>query len=309
MLSFYLYTLYTMYTQVPYVDQKTQVCFQFQWFDGSFAPFMNNDRSLPGRIRTEIGDPARKRRYVRRLFGRIAHRYDVTNDVMSLGLHRAWKRRVLSIAGVKPGDRVLDLAAGTGDLALAASELAMAAGAAGAAESGSPAGPAGSDAAGSGVVVAGDLTLEMMRVGRERRGGRRIPWVGCDALLLPFRDGSFDCVVIGYGLRNFADLAESLVEIRCCLRPGGRLVALDFGKPRSNWLRRPYLKYLDVSSRTVGWLLHRDVEAYLYIPESLRRFPGQRGVTELMEQAGYVRCGWTDLLAGTMAINFGERPC
>lgn len=241
--------------------------------------------SLRDRIGSRITDPTEKRAYVRDLFGRIAGRYDVTNDVMSLGLHRLWKRRVIRLARPTGGQRVLDLAAGTGDLALAAARRAGA----------------------EGLVVAGDLSPVMMRVGRRRSGSERALWVACDALQLPFAGAAFDRVVIGYGLRNFADLERSLAEILRCLRPGGRLVALDFGKPRSSVLRKAYFAYLDVTTRIVGWLLHRDPEAYAYIPESLRRYPGQRRIAELMDRLGFVRAGHLDLMAGTMAINYGER--
>lgn len=242
--------------------------------------------SLRGRIREGLRDPESKRRYVRDLFGRIAHRYDLTNDVMSLGMHRRWKRAVIELAELRPGHAVLDLAAGTGDLALAAA-------------------PRAGDA---GLVVAGDPTREMMEVGRERAAAGRVAWLGCDALALPIADRRLDRVLIGYGLRNFPDLEKSLVEIRRCLRPGGRLVALDFGKPRVAVLRKAYLAYLGVSTRIVGWTLHRDPEAYVYIPESLRRYPAQREVMEAMGRLGFVRTGYVDLLAGTMAINFGDRP-
>lgn len=237
------------------------------------------------RIRSEIRAPDRKRRYVQDLFGRVADRYDLTNDVMSLGLHRRWKKTLLRLADTRPGHHVLDLAAGTGDLALRVAPRVR---------------PAGR-------VVAVDLARPMMNVGRGRAGAQAVEWVAGDALKLPFRDRSFDRVVVGYGLRNFADLEGSLAEILRCLRPGGRFLSLDFGKPRRPLLRRAYLAYLDVSTRAVGWALHRDPEAYLYIPESLRQVPDQRGVAEAMRRAGFVRCGFLELLFGTMAINFGER--
>jgi len=241
--------------------------------------------SLKDRIRDHLDEPSRKRRYVRDLFGRIAGRYDLTNDVMSLGLHRRWKRRVLELAELRPGHDVLDLAAGTGDLALGAAGRV---------------GP-------SGRVVAADLTPEMMRIGAEREAARQVTWTAADALELPFVDGSFDRVLIGYGLRNFPDVGRSLREIRRCLRPGGRLVTLDFGKPERPLLLRAYLRYLEISTAVVGWALHRDPEAYLYIPESLRAYPSQRRVADLMHAAGFDRCLWVDLMLGTMAIHVADR--
>ncbi len=238
---------------------------------------------LKARIRREIGEPDGKRRYVRDLFGRVAGRYDLTNDVMSLGLHRRWKRTLLELADLHPRHTVLDLAAGTGDLALAAAPRADR-------------------------VVAVDLTREMMDVGREREGAGAVHWVAGDALDLPFSTATFDRVVVGYGLRNFPDLDRSLGEVRRCLRPGGRFCSLDFGKPARPVLRRLYLAYLDVSTRAVGWTLHRDPEAYLYIPESLRQVPDQAGVAERMRRTGFVKCGYVELMFGAMAINFGERP-
>jgi len=242
--------------------------------------------SLTRRIAAQIDDPTTKRRYVRGLLAGIAGRYDLMNDVMSLGRHRAWKRRVLEIAELGHGQRVLDLAAGTGDLARRAQE-------------------AGGESL---EVVATDLTPEMLRVGVRRPGTQIRGWVVGDAEALPYPDASFDRVLVGYGLRNFADLEACLAEILRCLTPGGRLVTLDFGQPRNAVLRRGYLSYLDVSTRVLGWAIQHDAESYAYIAESLRRFPGQRGVRRLMEACGYEACGSLDLLMGMMGVNYGDRP-
>lgn len=241
---------------------------------------------LSRHIQRSIAAPSSKRVYVRDLFGRIAGRYDLTNDVMSLGMHLRWKERAIELAAIEPGHVVLDLAAGTGDLALGA----MA--------------PVGAD----GAVIAGDLTRPMMAIGRERQGGDAVRWVECDATALPFASSSLDRVLIGYGLRNFPSLEVCLAEIYRCLSPGGKLVTLDFGKPSSNPVKAAYLRYLDLSTRLVGWTLHRDVEAYAYIPESLRAYPAQEGVADLMRRVGFAWTGYTDIMLGTMALNFGERP-
>lgn len=242
--------------------------------------------SLNEKIGTRIDDPADKRAYVRGLFAGIAGKYDLTNDVMSFGLHRLWKAKTLRLAGVGPGQLILDLAGGTGDLARQALGVA----------------------GGEADVVVADLTPEMLRVGIERAGPRPLGWVGGDAASLPFPDATFDRVLIGYGLRNFSNLPGCLREILRCLKPGGRLASLDFGRPASPFVRRGYLAYLEGSTRLVGWAMHRDPESYVYIPESLRRFPGQRGVVRVMEEAGYVNCRSVDLLLGTMGINLGDRP-
>lgn len=245
-----------------------------------------NPSHVKDRIRAGIVTPDAKRSYVQHLFGRIARRYDLTNDVMSAGMHRRWKRLVLEIADVRPGHVVLDLAAGTGDLALRV----------------------GRARGGSGLVIAGDLTVEMMRQGKTRQGADRVRWLGCDALRLPLADASVDRVLVGYGLRNFAELERAMLEIRRVMRPGGRFVSLDFGRAEPAWLDRAYLGYLEASTSMAGWLLHRDVESYRYIPESLRGYPAQRGVTASMQRLGFVRCGSIDLVFGTMALNFGDVP-
>lgn len=241
--------------------------------------------AMKDRIRAHLVTPAGRRTYVQGLFGRIAGRYDLTNDLMSGGLHRRWKRLAVGLARIEPEHAVLDLAAGTGDFSLRV-------------------GPR----SGKGLLVAADLTIEMMRHGLSREGAGRVRWVGADAMALPFSDASFDRVVVGYGLRNFPELGGALGEIRRVLRPGGRFVSLDFGRAEPEWLDRAYLRYLEASTSVAGWLLHRDVESYRYIPESLRAYAAQRGVTEVMQRHGFVRCGSIDLIFGTMALNFGDVP-
>lgn len=227
---------------------------------------------------------------VRAMFSRLARRYDLLNDVMSLGLHRRWKREAveLALAGRRGPVRVLDLCCGTGDLAFLA-------------ESG---------AADGSRVTGLDFTLPMLGIARARRGaGRRsAAFAQGDALRLPFADGSFDAVTMGYGLRNVADPLGCLVEVRRVLAPGGRVVVLDFGKPDRAVPRAVYGLFLRAAMPVVGWVFHGDADTYRYIPESLARYPAQRGVRDLMVRAGLAGASWEDRLLGAMGLNVGEAP-
>ncbi len=227
---------------------------------------------------------------VRAMFSRLAWRYDLVNDIMSFGMHRRWKRQTVSLAleSARPDrpPRVLDLCCGSGDLCFLAEERA------------------------TGPVVGVDFTLPMLVVARRRRaeGRRRSQFVQADALALPFADGTFDVVTIGYGLRNIADLDAALREMRRVLAPGGRVVVLDFGKPDNAVAMALYRGFLRTMMPAVGWLFHGDPQTYLYIPESLERFPAQRGVERLMQSAGFTHVRYENRLLGTMGINIGETP-
>jgi demethylmenaquinone methyltransferase/2-methoxy-6-polyprenyl-1,4-benzoquinol methylase len=217
---------------------------------------------------------------VRELFAVIASRYDMLNDVMSLGLHRCWKRRLAELAG-NPQD-VLDLCCGTGDIAR---RLAR--------RGGMP-----------GRVVGVDFTDEMLRVAQ-----RRLPinWIRADALRLPFPDASFDVVSVGYGLRNLANLDDGLREVYRVLRLGGKLLSLDFGKPENRIWRRLYFEHLRFWMPVLGKLFVGDADAYRYILTSLELYPGQRGVKNAMEHCGFGDCGFEEFCGGAMAINFGTK--
>lgn len=227
---------------------------------------------------------------VREMFSRLATRYDLVNDVMSFGMHRVWKRRTVRIGLEKgaPLSRWLDLCCGTGDMAFLAEELA----------------------GGTLRTVGCDFTLPMLSVGRarERKEGRSTEFVQGDALALPFSDGTFDVITVGYGLRNIADPRAALAEMRRVLAPGGRCVILDFGKPRPPIPAALYNAFLRTMMPFVGWLFHRDPETYLYIPESLARYPGQVGVRDMMKEQGFDNPRFEEKLLGTMGINIGEKP-
>jgi len=233
---------------------------------------------------------------VREMFSRLAWRYDIVNDVMSFGLHRLWKRRTvrLGLDGRSTPPRWLDLCCGTGDMAFLAEQFAG----------------RGLTAEGSLRPVGADFTLPMLAVGRRRalNDARQTRFVQADALELPFPDGSFDVITVGYGLRNIADPAAALSEMRRVLAPGGRAVILDFGKPRNPVASALYRAFLRTMMPAVGWLFHRDPETYLYIPESLARYPGQVGVRDLMRAAGFANARFEERLLGTMGINVGEIP-
>ena len=214
---------------------------------------------------------------VRELFAKIARRYDLLNDIMSIGLHRRWKRRLVKLSG-EPRD-VLDLCCGTGDIALMFRAR----------------------------VIGADFTEEMLCVARARRQSQ-VSWVRADALRLPFADGSFDVVSVGYGLRNLADIERGLREILRVLRPEGKLLSLDFGKPENRLLRSLYFGYLRTVLPALGRIYCGDPDTHGYILVSLQNYGAQRGIRELMEKSGYRKCGFEEFCGGTMAINFGSKP-
>jgi demethylmenaquinone methyltransferase/2-methoxy-6-polyprenyl-1,4-benzoquinol methylase len=226
---------------------------------------------------------------VRGLFRVIARRYDRLNDLMSLGLHRRWKTRLVALAG-NPRD-VLDLCCGTGDIAQRF----------------------------TGNVVGVDFTAEMLQVAQTRcsrepargqnppRAGSRLQFIQADALHLPFPDASFDVATVGYGLRNLAGLEAGLREIHRVLRPGGKLLSLDFGKPENPVWRVLYFAHLRFWLPLLGRVFAGNADAYRYILASLQAYPAQRGVKELMERGGFAECGFEEFCAGAMAINFGRR--
>jgi demethylmenaquinone methyltransferase/2-methoxy-6-polyprenyl-1,4-benzoquinol methylase len=224
---------------------------------------------------------------VRAMFSRLAWRYDLINDLMSLGMHRRWKRQTvdLALAGSSRA-RVLDLCCGSGDLCFLAEDR---------------------DA---GSVTGADFTLPMLAVARRRAAGdrRRTRFVQADALALPFADASFDVVTISYGLRNIADIPRAFGEMHRVLAPDGRAVVLDFGKPDNAAARAVYRGLLRAMMPAIGWLFHGDPETYLYIPESLERYPAQRGVEKLMQAAGFTNVRYENRLLGTMGINVGQAP-
>jgi demethylmenaquinone methyltransferase/2-methoxy-6-polyprenyl-1,4-benzoquinol methylase len=235
-------------------------------------------------LRSTISTPAGKRRYVRRLFATIADRYDFITRFLSYGQDQRWKRRVLALAQVRPGDRVLDLAAGTGDLALGAAATARR-------------------------VVALDVTHRMLQLARARaaamHGGaqRRCHFVTGDMGALPFAAGDVDVVTTGYGLRNVPVLTDAIREVHRVLAPGGRLVSLDFNRPGNPIVRQAYWTYLTIVGSGLGLVLHGDPNTYRYIPESIRLYPGAEAVGQLLRAEGFSDVQVIPVLFGFMAIH------
>jgi demethylmenaquinone methyltransferase/2-methoxy-6-polyprenyl-1,4-benzoquinol methylase len=223
------------------------------------------------------------------LFAAIAPRYDFINDLQSLGLHRRWKRTLIKMAEIKPGDRALDLCCGTGDIAFAL------------------------QAAGA-EVVGIDFSPAMLAVAEERAknvcadGPARLQFLCADALKIPYADCSFDVVTVGYGLRNLVSWERGLEEMARVARPGGRLLALDFGKPENKLWRVVYFACLKFFIPVFGKILCKNADAYAYIFESLRDYPAQRGVTAKMEALQCRDIQVRHLLGGAMSIHFARTP-
>jgi ubiquinone/menaquinone biosynthesis methyltransferase len=236
-------------------------------------------------LRTDIATPDGKRRYVRRLFATIADRYDFITRFLSYGQDRRWKRRLIGLARLQPSDRVLDLACGTGDLLFAAAPFAR-----------------------SGVGL--DVTHRMVELARLRlpRDAGPVSLLTGDMVALPFASASFDVVTTGYGLRNVPDLDVALREIRRVLKPGGRLLSLDFNRPSNPLLRGAYLAYLTAVGSALGFSLHGDPDTYRYIPESIRNYPGAIGVARMMEGHGFTDVRVLPVLGGLMAIHLASVP-
>jgi demethylmenaquinone methyltransferase / 2-methoxy-6-polyprenyl-1,4-benzoquinol methylase len=229
---------------------------------------------------------ADKARRVARVFDSVAPRYDLMNDLMSAGLHRLWKRVAVERCALRPGERVLDLAGGTGDLVrLLAPRVAP-----------------------QGQVVLTDINASMLSIGRNALldAGLVVPAVQCDAQRLPFPDRQFDCVTIGFGLRNVTDKALALAEMFRVLRAGGRVVVLEFS---SVW--RPFKPLYDAYSFGVlprlGRLVAGDADSYRYLAESIRVHPDQTALKAMLETAGFERVDYLNLAAGVVAIHRGYR--
>ncbi len=234
-------------------------------------------------------DVTEKTGLVGQVFDSVAGRYDVMNDLMSLGIHRAWKRQFVSSAGFRPGNRVLDLAGGTGDIARLAAPRVL---------------PGGS-------VVVADINRAMLDNGRRRMDdeGRiqGLSWLQVNAEALPFADRSFDGVTIAFGLRNVTHRDRALAEMYRVLKPGGRVHILEFSRVRLAALAPVYDAWSFHALPRLGQLVAGDGESYQYLAESIRRFPDQETLAGLLEDAGFERVRWTNLSGGICAIHRGLR--
>ncbi len=231
-------------------------------------------------------EDADKARRVRGVFDSVASRYDVMNDVLSMGLHRVWKAYTVAVAAVQPGMKVLDIAGGTGDLARAFAQRA------------------GSH----GRVVLTDINEAMLRVGRDRLldGGLVLPAAACDAERLPFADGTFDLVSVAFGLRNMTHKDAALTEMCRVLRPGGRLLVLEFSKPAA-LLQKPYDWYSFTLMPMLGQLIAKDGDSYRYLAESIRMHPDQAALKAMMQAAGFGHVDVHRLAGGIVALHAGVK--
>ena len=231
--------------------------------------------------------PEEKTRLVGQVFTSVADRYDLMNDLMSLGIHRLWKRHFVSGCGMRRGQRVLDLAGGTGDIA----ELAR------------------RRVGSRGEVLVADINREMLEAGRRRMDDRghvaAFEWLQTDAETLPFEDRSFDHVTIAFGLRNVTDKAAALAEMHRVLKPGGRAHILEFSHVSPQIVARAYDLWSFQVLPRLGQAVASDRDSYQYLAESIRRFPDQDALAAMLREAGFERVTYENLSAGIAAIHRG----
>ncbi len=230
---------------------------------------------------------AEKQARVADVFTSVAKKYDIMNDLMSFGIHRLWKRYAISLSGVRAGQQVLDIAGGTGDLAKVFSR----------------------EVGRNGHVVLSDINAAMLEVGRERlinAGCNNVDFVLANAeTLAPFDDESFDLVTISFGLRNVTDKDAALRAMYRVLKPGGRLLILEFSKPVFEPLSKAYDLYSFTALPMMGKLIANDSESYQYLAESIRMHPNQQTLKQMMQQAGFENCDYHNLTAGIVAVHRG----
>ncbi|NDK39874.1 bifunctional demethylmenaquinone methyltransferase/2-methoxy-6-polyprenyl-1,4-benzoquinol methylase UbiE [Pseudoxanthomonas gei] len=230
-----------------------------------------------------------KQKLVGEVFSSVAGNYDLMNDLMSLGIHRVWKRYFVATAQVKPGDRVLDLAGGTGDIAALLKERV------------------GS----TGEVVLGDINAGMLSVGRDRMTNRGLvaglDYVQCNAEALPFPDASFDLVTIAFGLRNVTDKDAGLREMYRVLKVGGQARVLEFSEVTVDWFKPVYDFHSFRILPKLGKLFAQDADSYQYLAESIRKHPPQEALKTMMGEAGFERCSYKNLSAGIVAVHTGYK--
>lgn len=238
----------------------------------------------------ETVNKAEKQGRVAGVFHSVAAKYDIMNDLMSGGVHRIWKRFTIELSGVRRGNSVLDIAGGTGDLAAKFSKLV---------------GPEGR-------VVLADINDSMLKVGRDKLTDRgivgNVEYAQANAEALPFPDNSFDCITIAFGLRNVTDKDKALRSMLRVLKPGGRLLVLEFSKPNNELLSKVYDRYSFSVLPAMGKLITNDAESYRYLAESIRMHPDQDTLKEMMSEAGFARCEFHNMTGGVVAVHKGIKP-
>ena len=256
-------------------------------------PPMSDDRSRQDTASFGFRDVPREEKasLVRGVFDRSARRYDVMNDAMSLGIHRAWKAMMIARANPQPGEHLVDVAGGTGDIARAFLDKADAA--------------QRRRGGGQARATIVDINEEMLRAGLKRGGEDRLTWIAGDAEKLPLPDACADCVTIAFGIRNVTDRAAALADMRRLLKPAGRFLCLEFSRPTSRALETVYDAWSFNAIPALGEAIARDRDSYQYLVESIRRFPDQEAFAGELEAAGFRSVSVTNFSGGIAALHMG----